>query len=482
MAKKIKIDGNFLTVTDTVSGLIDSPQPIPAKEMTYNEAKLRTGIIQFETTRFLSNSTEFELYPPFPLANAVNSGDVAFTESTFREFCLQNLGKSSPESGAEFVKTITKLSDLPTPISGVTTLEDELTYDFVTSIDLLGSRLVGGENTTILGKSSENCSITSTGLGAGIPLFTSIWTTPIRNITFRNVDTLFDLDGDGNNMALDWTGVNYTNIPNWGTVKNFTNFISSKCAFLNSKGLKIDGTFGTFSIDNSLLLGDGSAGSIVEVLPTATSNTRVRIVYSSVVAFGSTVGLNVSNSATISNESYILDTVNFSGGGTYLSGLNDASNKSLFVNCNGVTNTFVNGQLYMQNNATVTTISVAGTFTKVLGTTTPSVDNSKFSHSNNRLTCEAAIDRKYLIQCNLSFTTTNNKECEFGFYDSKLGEVRTPSKTKSTSNSGGRGENISFNCVVDYIQGNYLEIWVTNNTNTDNVTVTDLNFVITEIG
>lgn len=370
---------------------------------------------------------------------------------------------------------------LPTPVSNVITLLDDVTYYFTKHVDLTGDRLISGENTTILGASSENCSITSTGLGIGIALITGNYTVPIRHTTIKDVDTALDLDGTGNTMALDWTGVNFSNIPNVGTVKEASNFIYSKGAFLNSQGLKFDGTVGTIGIDNSLFVGNGTAGNIIEILPTAVINTRFRVVFSSIVAFGSTVGIDMDASATINDETFILNNVNFSGGGTYLGGVDETSNKSLFVECIGITNTAVNGQLYMQNNATVTTISSVSTFVKILGTTTPSADNSKFSHANNRLTCDASLSRKYLIQCNLSFTSGNNKVCEFGFYDSKLGAIRTPSRTKSTSNGSGRSENISFNCVVSHESGDYLEIWCANNTDTTDITVTDMNFVITEI-
>lgn len=380
------------------------------------------------------------------------------------------------------LRYIDNANKLPSPSSGVITLVDNYTYLITQHIDLLGDRLVSGDNTTILGFSSENCSITSTGLGVGIALLTSNYTTPVRHVAFKDVDTCIDFDGFGNTMALDWTGVNFNDIPNVGTFKDFSNFIYSKGAFLSSSGLKIDGTYGTFSADNSLFLGDGSASNIIEVLPSAICTIRTRIVYSSIVAFGSTVGIDVDASTTINDESFILDTVNFSGGGTYLGGLDEVSNKSLFIKCNGITNTFVNGQLYMQGNATPTTIAATSTFYKVLGTTTASADNSKFTHSDNRLTCDAAIDRKYLIQCTLSFTSGNNKECDFGFYDSKLSGIRTPSKQKTTSDGVGKSSPVTLICVVDYISGDYLEIHAANNTDTTDITVTQMNFVITEIG
>lgn len=61
---------------------------------------------------------------------------------------------------------INSKSDLPTASGGVITLEANKTYYFTTDIDLTGDRLVGSQDTVILGSSSENSSITSTGLSA----------------------------------------------------------------------------------------------------------------------------------------------------------------------------------------------------------------------------------------------------------------------------------------------------------------------------
>ena len=374
---------------------------------------------------------------------------------------------------------VTTKSDLPTAVSNVITLVANKTYFFTTIVDLTGDRLVCGANTTILGGSSENCVIKSTGLSSSTALITSVYSLPIRNITITH-GTALNLDGDVTTTALDWFGVNFTDCATIGVVKDYTNFIMQDSAFLNSGGLTLDGTIGTIGF-TQCLFDNASTTTAIIVPSTANITRRFRVIYSSFVTGSGETSINVSSSATISDERYILDTVNFSGGGTYITGVDQTSNKSLFVNCVGIDNTAVNGQLYMQNNATATTISSSSTFYKVLGTTTASSDNSKYSHSNNRLTNNANISRKYLIQCVLSFNSGNNHVCEFGFYDSKLGAIRTPSRTKSTSNSGGRAENVSFACVVQHSNGDYLEIHCANNTSAQNLTVTDLNFVITEI-
>ena len=81
------------------------------------------------------------------------------------------------------IEFVSSKSDLPLPSGGVITLEANKTYYFIDNVDLTGDRLVGGQNTTILGTSSENASITSTGLGTGLAnaLLTTQWTAPDRD-------------------------------------------------------------------------------------------------------------------------------------------------------------------------------------------------------------------------------------------------------------------------------------------------------------
>jgi len=76
---------------------------------------------------------------------------------------------------------------------------------------------------------------------------------------------------------------------------------------------------------------------------------------------------------------------------------------------------------------------------------------------------------------------TGQDTCQFGFYDSKLGAVREPSKIKSTTSAVGKSENISTSCVVSHSNGNYIEMHVKNTSNSNDVVVTDMNLMITEI-
>ena len=378
--------------------------------------------------------------------------------------------------GSGDIVFVTAKSDLPTPVSNVITLENNITYYFTTTIDLLGDRLVGGQNTVILGASSENSRIKSTGLGVGVALFTTEWTTPIRHITFQDVDTALDIDGSVNPpLALDWTGVNFLNVPNIGKIDTADNWIYSKGAFLNSQNLQFDGSHGTIGIDNSIFVGSGSAGNILDVLSTATITRRFRLIYSSVVAFGSSVGINVDVSATIPTEGYILDTINFSGGGTYLSGVDYTDNKTRFVNSKGIDNTAEIGNYFMTNNATTTTISTVDTPVKALGTTTANTINQKFTHTDNRLTYVGALIRDFQVTATISLTSGNNKV--IGVYVAKNGTVITSSEMYSTTSGSGRAESVTCQTILELNENDYVEIWVENSSNADDVTVEYLNVI-----
>lgn len=370
-------------------------------------------------------------------------------------------------------------SQLPAAVANVITLLADTTYYFTNDIDLTGDRLVGLANTCILGASSENASITSTGLGAGVALFTTDYTTPIRHITFKDVDTCMDIDGSrsGQTPALDWTGVNFNTIPNIGIIKDCDNFIFSKGAIIASEGIIFDGTIGTVGIDNSIFVGSGSAGNIIELKSTATISRRFRMIYSSMVVFGSTVGLNINTSATLPSEGYILDTVNFSGGGTFTSGVAYTDDKARFIGVRGVSNSAEIGAYYMINNATVTTISTSGVPVKVEGTTTANAVSQKFSHTDNKDTYNGALTRIFKVSVVASFTSGNNKD--ISVYIAKNGTIDPTSEMQSTTDGNGRAESIACQTILELEENDYIEVWIENNSGTNNITVEYLN-VITE--
>ena len=266
---------------------------------------------------------------------------------------------------------ITTKSDFPASVAGVITLGDNKTYFMLNGdIDLTGDRIVCGRNTTLIGGSSENTILRSTGLDANTALITSNWSIPMRFFTITH-GTAINFDATGNaNQAIDWIGINFTDCATVGTIKNYNNFVQTDSAYLNSQGLTFDGSIGTIAFGSTIF--DTSDGGTSIILPsTLTVTRRFRIIYSSFITLSGETSLNVSTSATIPNEGYILDTVSFSGGGTYITGVQYNDNKALFINCKPIDNTGNIAQYYMAENATTTTVSASDTFYKVAGTTSP---------------------------------------------------------------------------------------------------------------
>ena len=462
MATKIYKDGNYLIVDVGVSDLIE----VVASQVV---------AVKGANNRWYLSVNNRDILPQ-PLLDSEIQDESGVVYADFAEWIRDNTGFSTAAGGsaAKELVIVNSVSDLPNPVSGVITLVDNYTYFITNTIDLLGDRLVCGENTTIIGGSSENCRIKSTGLTD--PLITSVYSLPIRNITIEAQHAL-DLDGSSSaTTAIDWFGVNFTDCAVVGTIANYNNFIMTDSALLNSSGLTFDGTFGTVGFTQCLF--DGRASSTSITIPsTATITRRFRVIYSSFVSLSGETSLNVSSSASIPVEGYILDTVNFSGGGTYNAGVQFNDNKSLFVNCRGISNSAELANYYMQNNATLTDIVTQGVAVKIAGTTTAASINQRFTHSNNRATYVGALTRAFKVSAVASVTSaTANKQ--IGFYVAKNGSVLPDSEMYVTTNANNRAESVAVQTIVSLATNDYIEIYVENDTDNTDVTVTYLNTII----
>ena len=388
-------------------------------------------------------------------------------------------------------------NDLPPAVNGVITLKDNYTYFFTTTVDLEGDRLVAGDNTTILGGSSENCRIKSTGISTTTPLLSSVYSLPIRNITFEAPYAINLVASIPTVHALDWFGVNFTNCAKVGIISSYNNFIMLDSAFLSSQDLTFYGTSGTIGFNQCLFTGqfppnNPSAKSLIALGDGINVTRRFRANVCSFVVPPGYTGISVSNSATILNESFILDTCNFSGSSSRINTSGDAtdhnSNKALLLNNKSQTpvpfkNSFATGQIYMKDNTVPTEIVNISEWTKVAGiTTTLGVEegNSKFLTSDNRLTCDAAIERKYSVTATVSFASTEgNFTGKFALYDSNVGittfTIVTHPVTAETAH-------VTLTDVVEFAQGDYVEVHCMNTEDTSNITVSDLTLLVTQLG
>jgi len=375
-------------------------------------------------------------------------------------------------------------ADLPAAVGGVHTLADNATYFLTGTVDLNGARIVAGQNTTILGGSSENCRLKSTGL-TGTALITSAYSLPMRGLTIE-ADVALDLDGTGTpTAALDWFGVNFSNCATVGTIANYSNFIATDCAWLNSAGLTFDGTIGTVGFSQCIFT-TPAGGTAINVSATCTLTRRFRIIYSAFVVLSGQTGINFSASATVPDEAYILDTVNFGGGGTYTAGVAGTSDKVRWLSCVGITNTVAVAQMFMKNNATATDITVQGDRYPMAGTTEFAALSQRFEHvsADNAVRYTSAIPRRVKAQASFSVTAPNNNV--LGIYIGKCtsGNGLDPDADRISESevyitaSGTRPDAGFVQALIDINDGDKLYIIVQNQTSASDITVVFLNMIV----
>lgn len=415
-----------------------------------------------------NNGGGFDSSPNLTFDDTTNTFTVSGTSKLMGEVNIDNKWI--------YVNTVT---DLPIPSGGIITLSGDVTYVFTTTVDLGGARLSCGVNTTLLGGSSENCRIKSTGL-VGSALITANNSLPIRNLTLE-ADIALGLTGNTATSALDLFGVNFTNCNTVGTIKDYANVTMLSCAFLESDGLTFDGTIGTIAF-SQCLFNAATAGTIITLPATLIVSRRFRIIYSSFVVVAGETGINVSASATIPADAYILTYNNFSGGGTYLAGIDFTSNKALFINNIGITNSSNVGHYYMQNNAVSTTIATQNTYVKANGTTTEGTGNSPkwTTATTNRLTYAGTISTEFIITV-IGNIQTSSGTAVLGVSIAENGTVIIESRVSVRMVAANVPVSFSTQDIIQAVTGDFYEVFVTNETGTQAVTIPDLNVIITKI-
>lgn len=372
---------------------------------------------------------------------------------------------------------VNSVSDFPTPISGVITLAANKIYYITGTVDLNGNRLVASQNTTINGGSSEVSKLMSTGLASLDPLISSNWSLPMHGLTITH-NTAINLDATGNaGQVLDWDDVNFLDCEIIGTIKNYQAAVWAHCDITNSANLAFDGTMATISIEQSLILGIAFQVALI-FASTLTITNRIRIIYSNVVVPALGIGFEAQLGATIPIESYVLDRINFSGGGTYLAGITHTDNRASFNDCKGIINSSEIGQYYYTNNTTQNTITTQNIFEKILGTTTAASINQKFSHTNNRLTYTGGINRSFRITAFSSINSVVTNAITIKTRIAKNNTTLAESESQATTSSAGRNETFASQTIVELATDDFIEIFVANETNANNILCTELNVIV----
>jgi hypothetical protein len=133
------------------------------------------------------------------------------------------------------------------------------------------------------------------------------------------------------------------------------------------------------------------------------------------------------------------------------------------------------GQVTMQGNATATTIATAGTAVKVAGTWVVQAESNFTGNTTGRLTYSGSTTEVVSASVSITFSHAAGGTDDLAVYIAKNGSVITASKlTRAVTGSAKGNVGTFFNVSMD--TSDYLEVFVANDSATNNITVVDCLF------
>jgi hypothetical protein len=135
----------------------------------------------------------------------------------------------------------------------------------------------------------------------------------------------------------------------------------------------------------------------------------------------------------------------------------------------------------MVNNTTDTTIGVSNVnvWVKASGTTTAGSNNSKFTHTSNKLTYTGAFINSFLISISANVRSGSSSQV-ISIGVAKNGSILTESEMTIRTDVANQEYPGSTHTQIEMTANDYVELFV-KNTSSSNMRVSDLNFSVIKI-
>jgi len=389
---------------------------------------------------------------------------------------------SSLEKRDNFV-LVKSEADFPEPSGGIITLDSNTYYEINGTIVLNNS--INLNNAYLSGlDANEDRLLKTSGT-----IFSGSTGGSIRNLTLLGGTTA----GAGTGTAFNITGTSdqrlllqntiVANMASVGTISGLGLFFSNIVQYSgNTTGVTYN-NIGSLLLSNQAWFGN-NAGTYENF--TGTFALVQKASGFSDVPTGVT-GMNVSSNPSV-GRGIMLGTL-FSGAGTYVNGYTTGTftgynfNNSWGVECPGLPleiDAVAYGNIYITS-PSETNITSVGTPVKVNGTTSSVRMFRAASSTSNRITYSGSRTKVFNIQASLSgFSASSN--VNYTFFIAKNGTILPSTGIQTRFFGGGGGSSdvraLSFTGTVELNPTDYIEVFVQNDENTNNVTVSRLNLLI----
>lgn len=373
---------------------------------------------------------------------------------------------------------VNDINDFPTAVAGVITLEADKDY-LITNDITTNNRFVLPNGSPCVIRSSDRRIVTLSYTGTG-NMFT--YTNP--QVTMKNIDlqcangTLF-APSSNTTGSIELFKISIT-ADTLGSLDTLSVFAAQSVTYtlITTNGWSFANAIGAAQFVSNFVV-SVLAGTVVN-LGTATFNRfgmSEFIISSS--AGGTTFLSGAAASANINSTSIaIVDQAITLGSITPLSTITVDDAQWQFANCNGIADTRTDALGYLSS-AQTTVISVAGTAVVLNGNSAfiEEISSQMTVNNNGRITYNGVKDAKLPITARVSAAPASGGAQKIGVYIAKNGTIISASEAYATTSAG---SDASITCIWQDTAGqnDYYEVWVENDTSTNDIVVSKCVFRI----
>lgn len=402
----------------------------------------------------------------------------ASTAAAGQTYVSDGLGSGSWQQSAlgSLTKSVTvrSMSDFPAPVSGVITLEAETEYVIVERLTT-SDRFVMSQDTLVRSSDAIIYTITYTGTGTlftGVDISYAIIAIGIIALT-GTILSATDVTTPGSSVVF--VDVCIFNADVLGTISNIDSFITTNCTFgWITDGFSFTGSSNRQAVSHLCELYSG--GGAYYTLGTALFDAVSVNDYAIDLAAGSNVISAAVSSANINAGG--LGFISFGrhrGAGTPLSGATVDDSLWQFIGNDIIPDTRPATLETLTANATSTNISSSGVPVLTAGTWVSELSSQFDSTAAGRLTYTGGKDvcLAVTISATLSPDGGGSRDLELHLYK---GGVAVTNATQNATISSSDPGNIVLVWELAFSTNDYIELWISNNTNTTDITVSKAAF------
>jgi len=370
------------------------------------------------------------------------------------------------------------LQDFPEPIEGVITLNGEKVYK-ISGLINIGTNYINLNGAALSGTFPEKDGILGSVDGA-------ILRSTNANVYMDNIAVVIAGANTSAYNFSDNTGSFFCNIfqgcsvieafPGMGVgqISGFQAVTIVKNYWASSRGLKVTGNMGKLAMNMNFITGI-TTGSAIELLAGLTVDD-IDLIGNYFIYTGNigllVSGANVTNGRLTSNL--------FNGVTTPIQGITSFTNGwEMLSNADAITNTRAYGYLSINGNATATTFSSQGIYTKILGTNNVNgTAGQRYAIADNRLTYTGTktIKARAIVVISAQAPANNTS---YSITIAKNGAVVANSPFSSMpSLNQNQGFQITLESELSVAPNDFFEVFIRSNTGTNALAITELQFRI----